>query len=123
MRVLVRAVETDDAQDASTAHDAVAQRLVGDGALRSLVPSAEARFDTMREVLERCTFMVERARAPRPMLVGAGGGATFDRVVREQVHSEQTVGDALAPLAAALRPVYVRRHVEFPDRRLVQFDW
>jgi superfamily II DNA or RNA helicase len=46
----------------------------------------------------------------------------MERVEASIERADQGVEAALAPLADALRPVYARRNVEFPDRRLVQFD-
>jgi SNF2 family DNA or RNA helicase len=100
----------------------IARRLAASGALSSLLESTEERIESARDVLDRCTMMVSRARTLGPELQCVGDSAVMERVEASIERADQGVEAALAPLADALRPVYARRNVEFPDRRLVQFD-
>lgn len=56
----------------SMQHASLVERMLADcGALRSLTCDTNTRIDRHRGLLERCAFMVARARAPPPQLVSA----------------------------------------------------
>jgi SNF2 family DNA or RNA helicase len=100
----------------------VARRLAASSALAALVTPTAVRVESASDVLERCALMVSRVRAEPPELRCGGDGAKLDRFESAVAAANRAVGAAIAPLSVLLRPVYARRNVEFPDRRLVQFD-
>jgi hypothetical protein len=94
------------------------------GALRALTCDTPTRIERYRALLERCAFMVARARAPSAQLVSAvtplvasTGGIGSEWRAARALEATDTIGSALAPLAGTYRHCWMS--LLFEIRRLI----
>lgn len=86
-------------------------------ALRAVVLTPVQRFQAMEEVVRQFTCVIPRARAP-PAEVSLPTACMARSAAIKTVGVLQEARDKSAPFRAAM----IRRHLYFPDRRLIQFD-
>ena len=104
------------ARDANMQRTRAAMALVP-GPLRALVLTPVQRFEAMEEVVRLFTCVIPRARAP-PAEVSLPPAHMARAAAGRAAGVLQEARDRSAPFRAAM----IRRHLYFPDRRLIQFD-